>query len=456
MKKIIFLLQVCFCATMLFAQKKMTAVSQSALTGISLPAGTKQDSRMLSVAAAKMLLAMESKKNNISLSTPEVLVLPVDGGFNTDSLAKNLAELGWNVSVIQGDNKYAWLQKDNRNLIMYFSSSSKESGLYFAEAASSPMQNTAVNNTGVTQTENNPQQQQQEQQQQLPALPVQLNDVQVQQPSPAVSNSGYAFTTTNFDDGWTSTVQEDWVEVTKGSIKVLIHYPNKKADDYNPNLLDGLKNAWDVLVAPRYSSAANFEFKPVSDWQSMEFAEADCVEKASGKTVHVVLFKFNRSGGGGRYLEFITTDKNSFEQEFGPYHASTSGWEKMENMAYRNKFAIAAADLTGKWTSNFTGMTQYVNANTGASAGADTHASNENFEFGAANTYKWDLAVANGFVGNIKFQGVKSTGKFTVINNWQISFSDIEGKPRTYNAQFVCIKAARVLWIDEKGFGKKE
>lgn len=37
----------------------------------------------------------------------------------------------------------------------------------------------------------------------------------------------YAFTTTNFDDGWTSTVQENWVEVTKGTIKVLLHYPKE-------------------------------------------------------------------------------------------------------------------------------------------------------------------------------------------------------------------------------------
>jgi hypothetical protein len=449
MKKIILLLHICFCATILSAQKKLVPVSQSSLTGISLPTGSKQDSRMLSVSAAKMLLGMETKKSNITISTPEVLVLPAADGFNAASLAKDLADLGWTVSVIQEDNKYAWLQKDNRNLIMYFSPGSRETGLYFAEAASAPLQNTGANNTVITQTENNQQVQQE-------ALPVQPNEQVIQQPSPPINNSGFAFTTTNFDDGWTSTVQEDWVEVTKGAIKVLIHYPNKKADDYNPNLLDGLKNAWDVLVAPRYSSAANFEFKPISDWQSMEFAEADCVEKTSGNTVHVVLFKFNRSGGGGRYMEFITTDKNSFEQEFGPYHASTSGWEKMENMAYRNKFAIAAADLTGKWTSNFTGMTQYVNANTGASAGADTHASNENFEFSENNNYKWDLAVANGFVGNIKFQSVKSAGKFTVINNWQVSFSDIEGKPKTSNVQFVCIKGARVLWIDGTGFGKKE
>lgn len=70
-------------------------------------------------------------------------------------------------------------------------------------------------------------------------------------------------------------------------------------------------------------------------------------------------------------------------------------------------------------------MTQYVNVYTGAEAGANTHASNENFEFGTGNTYKWNLGVASGFVVNIKCQSVKSAGKFTVLNNWQVKFSDI-------------------------------
>lgn len=279
-------------------------------------------------------------------------------------------------------------------------------------------------------------------------------------PSQAVNTvakkDAFAFNTTNFDDGWTSTVQEDWVEVTKGDTKVLIHYPNKKADAYNSVLMDGLKNAWNILVAPRYSAASNFEFKPITGWQSIEFAEADMVEKTSNKTVHVVLFKINYSGGNGRYLEFITPDKKSFEQQFGIYHQESYGWEKMEKMATYNKFAVAATDLKGKWTNNFTGLTQYVNANTGASAGADTHASNESFEFAAGNTYKWSIGVASGFVGNIKFQSAKSNGKFSVPNNWQINFSDIEGKPKTYNVQFTCIKGARILWIGDTGFGKAE
>jgi hypothetical protein len=268
------------------------------------------------------------------------------------------------------------------------------------------------------------------------------------------ANSKFTFTTTNFDDGWTSTEQEDWVQATKGNIKVLIHYPNKNADAYNSVLLDGLKNAWNILVAPKYSSADNFEFKPISGWQSIEFAEADAVEKATGETVHVVLFKMNYSNGSGKYLEFITPTKSAFEQEFGAYHETSYGWEKMETMANYNKFAIAPADLTGKWTNDFSGAIQYVNAYTGFDAGMATHASVENFQIGPGNTYKWDLGVASGNVGNIKFQSAKSNGKFSMAGNWQITFSDIEGKPRTYNAYFSCIKGLRILWLGDRAFAK--
>jgi hypothetical protein len=50
-------------------------------------------------------------------------------------------------------------------------------------------------------------------------------------------------------------------------------------------------------------------------------------------------------------------------------------------------------------------------------------------------------------VGDAKFAQVKSAGKFTVLNNWQIKFSEIERKPRTYNAYFSCIKGARLLHL---------
>ncbi len=272
--------------------------------------------------------------------------------------------------------------------------------------------------------------------------------------SPAAVASGYAFTTTNFDDGWTSTVQEDWVHVSKGNIRILIHHTNKQADAYNSVVMNGLKNAWDVLVAPRYRSARDLEFKPLTGWQAIEFAEGELVEAGTGRTVHVVLFKMNYSNGSGRYLEFITANKAAFEQEFGPYHETTYGWEKMEKMATYNKFAISAADLKGKWTNDFSGSLSYVNAYTGASAGTSSHASIENFAFGPGGTYKWDLGVASGQVGSIKFQSVKAAGRVSVPNTWQITFSDIEGRPRTYSASFSAVKGGRILWLDGKAYGK--
>jgi hypothetical protein len=55
-------------------------------------------------------------------------------------------------------------------------------------------------------------------------------------------------------------------------------------------------------------------------------------------------------------------------------------------------------------------------------------------------------------VGNLKFIGTKSNGRFTVANNWQVKFSDMEGKPKTYDAYFSCIKGARILWLSDTGY----
>jgi hypothetical protein len=384
-----------------------------------------------------------------------VLLLPPAGagGFNSDSLVKNLFEQGWIVSVIEEDKKYAWLQKDSRHLIMYFSMGSKETELYFAEASTAPTQNIPKDNTQTIQ----PSEHNQQSQTITGNVQTESNEI-IQLKTPAATNSGFAFTTTNFDNGWTSTVSEDWVQVVKGDIKALIHYPNKKADAYNSVLLEGLKNAWNELVAPRYSSASNFHFNPIYSWQSIEFAEADMVETATGKTVHVVLFKKNFSNGGGKYLEFIAPSKHVFEQEFGAYDnsATASSWDKMANVADYNKFAIAASDLKGKWTGDFSGAVQYVSASTGFDAGMATHASTENYQFNSGGSYLWDLGVASGFVGNIKFQSVKSAGKFSMEGNWLVNFSDIEGKPRNYNVYFSCIKGLRILWIENKPFAKIE
>lgn len=272
------------------------------------------------------------------------------------------------------------------------------------------------------------------------------NPVKPAQTNTVAKNDGYAFTTTNFDDGWTSTVQEDWVEVTKGNIKVLLHYP--KQGTIFPADPEPLTNAaWNILVAPRYSNLKNYKTAYINTYNRPYLGIGYATENSTKKQVFVVLYRQGDTG----WLEFITPDKNSFINyfKFDPeaikWDSETELLKPLELMVNYNKFSIGPNDFKGVWTSDFTGVQQLYNVYTGNYAGMNINQSNQTFKFGAGNTYSWDFLAVNGMVGSTKYAQVKSAGKFSVLNNWQISFSDIEGKPKKYNAFFSCIKGARLL-----------
>src|SRR5690349_8310087 len=99
------------------AQKKLVPVSTSVLTGIVLPEGTKRDTRLLSEMSGQSLLETESKKANTTISKTEILYLPLSARTaSTDSVKAQLKSLGWNSTPLQ-DEKYLWLQKNNRYVL---------------------------------------------------------------------------------------------------------------------------------------------------------------------------------------------------------------------------------------------------------------------------------------------------------------------------------------------------
>ncbi len=261
----------------------------------------------------------------------------------------------------------------------------------------------------------------------------------------AAKKDGFTFTTSNFDDGWTSTVQEDWVEVKKGSVKVLIHYPKQGtiiAADPEPST----SGAWNILVAPRYSKLRNYKTTYITSYIRPYLGFGYATENTTGKEVYIVFIRHGDSG----WLECISPDKNTFIQyfKFDPdvirWDSETDLIKPLVQMAHYNKFAVGPSDFKGNWTSDFTGMQQLYHVNTGNYAGMNMHQSRETFQF-SGNTYKWELLFVHGMVGNAKYEHVKSSGRFSVVNNWQVSFSDIEGKPKKYHAFFSCIKGARIL-----------
>jgi hypothetical protein len=261
----------------------------------------------------------------------------------------------------------------------------------------------------------------------------------------SVATSTFAFSTTNFDDGWTSIAREDWVEVSKGNIKVLLHYP-KEGTIFPADPGPMTDAAWNILVSPRYSNLKNYKTAYISTFDRPYLGMAYATENATGKNVFIVFF---HQGSGG-WIEFIAPDKSSFVQQY-KFDPETIQWDSnadlmipLANMSGYNKFAVAASDLKGKWSSDFTGIQQLYNVYTGQYAGMNMNQSNEEFIF-SGNSYNWKVLVVNGMVGSAKFTEVKSSGQFTLPNNWQISFSKIENKARTFHAFWSCIKGARVL-----------
>ena len=423
------------------AAQKIEPVSKSPLTGIVLPAGSKQDKRMLMTVSANILLEDAAKKNNATVKNTEVLKTPLS--FTLDSFTSALQQAGWKITPDQYNNKFYWLEQSGKYILACFYPAKKATDIYFAQSNQAPT-------AGAMQTPT--QNDMQPQNNTVTAQPTGVApiDTQVQipeqqhNPTPATT-SGFAFNTTNFDDGWTSSVKEDWVEVTKGNIKVLLHYP--KEGTIFPADPEPMTNAaWNILVAPRYSNLKNYKTAYITTYKRPHLGMGNLTENSTGKEVFVLFF--HQSDG---WIEFVTPDKNSFVQQY-KFDPETIRWDSepdlmnpLANMNVYNKFAVGAADFTGKWTSDFTGIQQLYYVYTGTYAGMNINQSNEEFIFTNGGKYSWKLLVVNGMAGNAKFNQVKSSGKITILNNWQVHFTMIENKARTYHAFWSCIKGARVL-----------
>lgn len=267
-------------------------------------------------------------------------------------------------------------------------------------------------------------------------------------PAPA-GPSGFQFISVTYDDGWISTVQQDWVAVTKGNLTVLLHYP-KEGTIFPADPEPLIRAAWNILVAPRYSNLRDFTVAPSLnfEWNRGYIAAATATDNATGQEKYVVLFR--RSDG---WLEFIAPDQPTFQQEFKvdvgaiTFHSSSDIWPPLDNMSGYNKFPVAASDLRGTWEDGFSSTAFVYHANSGGFAGSQTTASFRQFIFGPTQTYHWSIIATNSSAGQTHVARAKSSGSFRMLNNWQAHFSDLEGQPKTYDVYFSATKGGRILWM---------
>ncbi len=259
------------------------------------------------------------------------------------------------------------------------------------------------------------------------------------------ASTGFVFTTSNFDDGWNAIDTADWVQVTKGTTTVLLHYGIQYTDatrNFDEN--KRIEHYWNLLISPRYR-VSNINVAPTDygKYDRVYFGEADGIEISTGNKAHIALM-ITSENGFANCVEIITPDKATLTQQFPNY-------DKIKEMNNYNKFAVGAKDLPGTWENSSAIYSQYYSTNTGNYAGMGGVSINAKFIFRSNSTFHFDYIGVSGMMGAPNVHTEKRDGKFTV-NNWEMTITDKKGIPVGYSAQFEAIRGGRVLHLRNKQF----
>lgn len=430
------------CAVSLNAQKKLVQVTQSEFTGITVPQGTKQDKRMLSEIAGKALLEMESKKNGVEIEKIELLEVPANNNaqLKTDSIIQSLQSAGWTLSVAAQDNRYSWCDRNGIRLLLYIDSQPKNISCYFGQLKGYQGQQVL---TGNQPEANQTQQTYQDPVQQTYPQQVQQNTVT----NGGSGNSGISISTTNFDDGWSATPQQDWVQVTRNGINVYLHYAIPLPDDLRSSDENSiLTYFWQLLVAPRYVFTT-VDKKLSASYEYFKKYYAEGQGTINGQPVFVG-FRILIDNGIARCIEIAAPGQQEYQSAFPDL-------DKIAAMSNYNRFAIAATDITGTWKESKGGFGQYYNVYTGAYAGMNAVSIASEFKIGTDGNCVMTHKGASGMVGSQQFFEEVHKGAYN-MNNWEFSFTDQNGKEFPFHAFYQAVKNGRILYLQNKIYSGQE
>ena len=443
----------------LLAQKNLVPTTSSTLTQIALPPGTKEDKRLLVRAAAKELLSMEAKAQGLQLGNQfEIFLLPPATNGDASAFIVQAAQAqGWKLGQHSTNRakRWGWMEKQGRMMIIHVETDNTGNYLYLAEVKGKPPLTDSLVQTST-----------------IPQLPA-ANPAPVIQPDaspkPPATNStsttsnnsnpagSYHYATTNFDDGWTAYAKPDWVELKKGNITVLIHLANSqiKMEEGQTPVLNAI--AWDVLVAPRYTGKSNFYSFAGTISYMRSSAIAATLTNAQGQSFYVVLFR----RGGGPFMEFICPNKETFIQTFGVDISPANErnllwsddqlWMALDNMQFRNKFAVAATDLPGYWSNTSTSALQMYYTGSGNYAGMNATAVSTQFWMEKNGSYRSMHKGASGMVGSQQIFQQEYKGRYQVTSPWEVSFTNRHnGKTESFWCQFTITRQGRLLLLTNK------
>jgi hypothetical protein len=434
--RIAVLLFAAFSAT-IYGQKNVVEISRSEALGINLPAGSKQDKRIFSVAAAGTLLEMKAGELGRSSSgNAEVLILPsLSGDGQTTGIKQLLTGAGFKITDITGDLQYSILNRDDKNLLIYISEKKTGTELYSVALKKET--------TATSEKQLNPVITPDKKYESVPETksPETMSTIQpASKPLPVAS--AFTFITTNFDDGWIATVKDDFVEVTKEKIAVRLYYPVGMTEKMRPPASEVHDYFWNSTVLPSFEIKNVWQRKEETTYFPASFIYAEAVEKKTGKQCFICLYVVVNSGIANPVLG-IADSKQSFEQVFpDPGQLRTK-------LGY-NRFAIALKDLSGTWASSSSSGTDYYNAYTGAYAGMEFNSSYDIFTFNSGGSYSSKHSGSFGMIGNTKVYNQEYAGQ-EKVSEWELTLTNrFEGKTDVFEAWFEAVQGGRILRLINK------
>ena len=437
------------------AQKKLVPVTSSPMTGMALPADSKNDLRALSIMGGKIFLADAGKKNGSTISSTEVLLLadPKKTGFTLDSFVSNLNTAGWTVYPIDSEKDHYWLQKGSVYVLGYFKPAAGRIDVYFGTAAGMPsITGSPIGNAGqpysapvVTETVQQPVADQVP----PPPPPAPVNEAPkevvsepVQLPAaPAVQSSpGFHFTSTNFDNGWVSTIEEDKVVVTKGPVKVYIYFPLAHDDNSRQQ---GRDYYWDQVLPSAFRISSKFYRdgdKPAYALKA-PYIEGEAVELKTGQPCFIALY--TGSGGGNMFPTVAVAPDLATLRSYFPKgeHEYESDLAAMRGY---NKFAVAPEDINGNWVGGASAALNYYNAYNGNYLGMNAAVTSDEFTF-SNGTYTSEHKGATGMVGSMNTFQQKYHGAVKVTD-WTLEMDKRwDNKTEFFDIYFEAIRGGRIL-----------
>ena len=264
-------------------------------------------------------------------------------------------------------------------------------------------------------------------------------------PTPAASaparsggSSGISISTTNFGDGWTATIHDDYVLVSKGGTNVHLFY-TVELNEQSRN--ETAQYFWNAVVLPHYDIQSATPW-PGPSYEFIYFIEGSGTDKRTGQS-HYVAMRVVTVSGLAKVIVAAAPDKQS-------YYAAFPHPDKLSELLNANRFAVTKQDMVGHWKGGFGGAQQLYNVYTGANAGMNTAAGSEEFTFDAAGNYQSRLAGASGQVGSMKVYDQKYSGKFSVAN-WEATLSNFNERATAgFDAYFEAVKGGRILHLTDK------